>query len=137
MNKAILMGRLVRDPETRQTQSNEGVTRFTIAVDRKYKKDGDQTADFINCVAFSKTSDFVSKYFHKGNRIAVVGRIQTGNYTNKDGNKVYTTDVICEEVDFCESKKEATETAKQEAPDTEDEGFVNVEDSIDDELPFN
>lgn len=107
MNKVILMGRLTRDPETRRAGETT-VTRFSIAVDRRYKQDGGQTADFPSIVAFGKTAEFISKYFHKGMKIALEGRIQTGDYTDKDGVKHYTTDVIAEAVEFAESKKEET-----------------------------
>lgn len=106
MNKVILMGRLTRDPEVRYSQGENSmaIARYTIAVDRRVRRDGDQqTADFINCVAFGRSGEFAEKYFHKGIKIAVTGRIQTGSYTNKDGQKVYTTDVIVEEQEFAES----------------------------------
>lgn len=105
MNKCVLMGRLTRDPEVRYTQGDNAaaVARFSLAVDRRFKKDGDQTADFINCVAFGKTGEFIEKYGHKGTKFVVEGRIQTGSYTNKDGQKVYTTDVVVEQVEFAES----------------------------------
>ena len=106
MNKVILMGRLTRDPEVRYTQGDNAsaVARFSLAVDRRFKKDGEQTADFINCVAFGKTGEFIEKYGRKGTKFVVEGRIQTGSYTNKDGQKVYTTDVVVEQVEFAESK---------------------------------
>lgn len=107
MNKVILMGRLTSDPDIRQAGETT-VTRFSLAVDRRYKKDGEQSADFPSIVAFGKTAEFISKYFHKGMKIALEGRIQTGSYTNKDGVKHYTTDVIAEAVEFAESKKEET-----------------------------
>ena len=103
MNKVILMGRLAKDPETRQ-EGYTIVTRFSIAVDRRYKQDGGQAADFPSCVAFGKTAEFINKYFHKGMKILLEGRIQTGNYTDKDGVKHYTTDVIADNVEFAESK---------------------------------
>ena len=104
MNKVILVGRLTRDPETRQAGETT-VTRFSLAVDRRFKSDGQPSADFPSCVAFGKTAEFINKYFKQGMKIALEGRIQTGSYTNKDGNKVYTTDVIAEAVEFAESKK--------------------------------
>lgn len=107
MNKVILMGRLTRDPEVRYSQGEQAmaVARYTLAVDRRFRRDGDQqTADFINCVAFGRSGEFAEKYFHKGIKIAVTGRIQTGSYTNKDGQKVYTTDVVVEDQEFAESK---------------------------------
>ena len=109
MNKVILMGRLTRDPEVRYTQGDNAsaVARFSLAVDRRFKKDGEQTADFISCVAFGKTGEFIEKYGHKGTKFVVEGRIQTGSYTNKDGQKVYTTDVVVEQVEFAESKASA------------------------------
>ena len=107
MNKVILMGRLTRDPEVRYSQSNSGdgqmaIARYTLAVDRRFNRNGDQNADFIGCVAFGKSAEFAEKYLKQGTKIAVTGRIQTGSYTNKDGNKVYTTDVVIEEQEFAE-----------------------------------
>lgn len=142
MNKVILMGRLTRDPEVRYTQGDNAsaVARFSLAVDRRFKKDGEQTADFINCVAFGKTGEFIEKYGRKGTKFVVEGRIQTGSYTNKDGQKVYTTDVVVEQVEFAESKSSAdgnttNNTANSNAPT--DTSFMDVPDSIDEELPFN
>ena len=135
MNKTILMGRVVREPEIRYTQGENqmSIARYTLAVDRKFKKDGEQTADFINCVAFGKSAEFAEKYLHKGTKIAVVGRIQTGSYTNKDGQKVYTTDVVVEEQEFCESKVQQQEQPKP----TPSDDFMHIPDGIDDsELPF-
>lgn len=142
MNKVILMGRLTRDPEVRYTQGDNAsaVARFSLAVDRRFKKDGDQTADFINCVAFGKTGEFIEKYGHKGTKFVVEGRIQTGSYTNKDGQKVYTTDVVVEQVEFAESKASTdgnttNNTTSSNAPT--DTSFMDIPDSIDEELPFN
>lgn len=142
MNKVILMGRLTRDPEVRYTQGDNAsaVARFSLAVDRRFKKDGDQTADFINCVAFGKTGEFIEKYGRKGTKFVVEGRIQTGSYTNKDGQKVYTTDVVVEQVEFAESKSSAdgnttNNTANSNAPT--DTSFMDIPDGIDEELPFN
>lgn len=142
MNKVILMGRLTRDPEVRYTQGDNAsaVARFSLAVDRRFKKDGDQTADFINCVAFGKTGEFIEKYGHKGTKFVVEGRIQTGSYTNKDGQKVYTTDVVVEQVEFAESKASADDnttnnTVNSNAPT--DTSFMDIPDGIDEELPFN
>lgn len=134
MNKVLLIGRLTRDPEVRYGGENKdkAVARYTLAVDRRYKKDGDDSADFINCTAFGKGAEFAEKYLHKGIKIAIIGRIQTGSYTNKDGNKVYTTDVIVDEHEFAESKGAAGGT-----PDPNEGGFVPVGDDIDEELPFN
>lgn len=133
MNKAILMGRITKDPDVR-SNGDSTVTRFSLAVDRRFKKDNEQTADFIGCVAFGKTAEFVEKYCHKGTKLVVTGRIQTGNYTNKEGQKVYTTDVIVEECEFAESKKASeSNEPKEEKPD---DGFMNVPDDDTDELPF-
>jgi single-strand DNA-binding protein len=126
MNKAILLGRITRDPEAKQA-GNTTVTRFTLAVDRRFKSEGQPTTDFISCVAFGKTAEFISKYFKQGAKMAIEGRIQTGSY-EKDGVKHYTTDVIVESVEFAESKKVA-ETAEQD-------GFIDVPDGIENELPF-
>ena len=131
MNKVIAIGRLTRDPDSRATQDGKEVAQFTVAVDRRVKKEGQPTADFIPCVAFGKTAEFISKYFHKGMKIVLTGRIQTGSYTNKDGQKVYTTDVVVEEAEFGESKRETQETA-QPAPD----GFVPFPEGEQEELPF-
>lgn len=123
MNKVVLVGRLVKDVQTSKAESIVG--RYTLAVDRKFKRDGQQDADFINCVVFGKSAEFAEKYFSKGMRVAVSGRIQTGSYTNKDGVKVYTTDVVVEEQEFAQSKNEA----RTEQP----EQFTQAEDV---ELPF-
>ena len=127
MNKVALIGRLTRDPDVRYTQGGESmaIARFTLAVDRRTKN---RDADFISCVAFGKNGEFVEKYFHKGIKVAVIGRIQTGSYNNKDGHKVYTTDVVCEELDFCESKQKQNADA---------DGFMNIPDEIEEEMPFN
>ena len=129
MNKVILIGRLVRDPEVRWTQGSESmcVAKFTLAVDRKTKKEGEQSADFISCTAFGKAGELIEKYVSKGMKIAVEGRWQTGSYTNKEGTKVYTNDCIVEQIEFCESKK--TETPNED-------GFMNLPSDIDDEVPF-
>lgn len=135
MNKVIIMGRLARDPEVHYTQGNEptAIARYTLAVDRRVKREGEQTADFIGIVAFGKAAEFIENYCHKGVKLLVTGRIQTGSYTNRDGNKVYTTDVIAEDQEFCESKK----TTEADAPKTDADGFMNVPEGIDeDELPF-
>ena len=133
MNKCVLIGRLTRDPEVRAA-GETSVARFSLAVDRRFKKDGEQTADFINCVAFGKTAEFVEKYAHKGTKFAVEGRIQTGSYTNKEGQKVYTTDVIVEQLEFAESKASSDNVVNTAANDD----FMKVPDDLDDEsLPFN
>lgn len=136
MNKVLLVGRMVRDPEIRYTNEGTSIAKFSIAVDRAVKKDSEQqTADFPSCVAFGKTAEFIEKYFRKGNRIGIVGRIQTGNYTDKDGKKIYTTDVVAENVEFVESRAAASaEPAKKEVSND----FVQVPDDVGDEgLPFN
>lgn len=136
MNKVILMGRLTRDPDVRYSNNgNEAncIARYTLAVDRRFKREGDQNADFISCVAFGKAGEFAEKYLHQGTKMVVTGRIQTGSYTNKDGQKIYTTDVVVEEQEFAESKNAGREEEKQ---NTSDEGFVNVPDELKDDLPF-
>ena len=140
MNKVILMGRLTRDPEVRMSEDT-AVARFSLAVDRRFKKDGEQTADFINCVAFGKTAEFIENYGHKGTKFVVEGRIQTGSYTNKDGQKVYTTDVVVEQVEFAESKNasgDSSSTGNASNMTSDDMSFMNIPDNIEDEgLPFN
>ncbi len=113
MNKVILMGRLTRDPDIRYSagENSTAVARYTLAVDRRFRRDGEQTADFISCVAFGRTAEFAEKYFHQGIRIVISGRIQTGSYTNRDGVKVYTTDVVVEEQEFAESKSASAENS--------------------------
>lgn len=150
MNKVILMGRLTRDPEVRYSQGDNpiAIARYTLAVDRRYKRDGEQTADFVGCVAFGKAGEFAEKYLHKGTKMTIVGRIQTGSYTNQDGNKVYTTDVVVEEQEFAESKGNSlNNNPAGTAPDPANaavpsqasavDGFMNIPDGIDEELPFN
>lgn len=135
MNKVILSGRLTRDVEARYS-GEMAIARYTLAVDRRFKKDNEPTADFINCVAFGKAGEFAEKYFRKGMKVAITGRIQTGSYTNKDGQKVYTTDVIIEEQEFAESKASSSEQAPPQ-PSVDSDGFMNIPDGIDEELPFN
>ena len=152
MNKAILMGRLTRDPEVRYTpgENSLAIARYTLAVDRKIRKDGDATADFIPCVVFGRSAEFVEKYFRKGLKITIAGRIQTGSYTNRDGQKVYTTEVVVEEQEFAESKASSDSYAASHpqqnaapAPSMPSpgaasaDGFMNIPDGIDEELPFN
>ena len=146
MNKVVLVGRLTRDPNVRYTQGQEQmcIARFTLAVDRRYRKDGEQQADFISCVAFGRTGEFVEKYAKKGVKFDIAGRIQTGSYQNKDGQTIYTTDVVVEEIEFGESKNSAQANGTNTAADAgstptggADDGFMNVPDEIDDELPFN
>lgn len=138
MNKVILMGRLVRDPEIRYTQGENSmaVARFTLAVDRRFKRENQPTADFINCICFRKTAEFVEKYCSKGKKLAVEGSWQTGSYTNKDGNKVYTNDCLVDNCEFAESK--STEEQNQKKDDnTGNDDFMNIPDGIEDGLPFN
>jgi single-strand DNA-binding protein len=159
MNKVILMGRLTRDPEVRYTQGENSmaIARYTLAVDRRQSRNNngeEQTADFINCVAFARTAEFAERYLHKGTKIAVTGRIQTGSYTNKDGVRVYTTEVVVEEHEFCESKNASSQNEggfsggygsnggfaggnSSPAPSGAGDGFMNIPDGIDEELPFN
>lgn len=138
MNKSILMGRLVRDPEVRyaQNEGNTCIARYTLAVDRRFKKDGDQEADFISCIAFGKAGEFAEKYFKKGTKIAITGRIQTGSYTNKDGQKVYTTDIVVEEQEFAESKGSGSSESNPAPAATSTDGWMNIPDGVDEELPF-
>ena len=146
MNKVILMGRLTRDPELRYTsgENSMAIARYTLAVDRTIKKQGEQSADFINCVAFSKAAEFAEKYFRQGMRVLVSGRIQTGNYTNKEGQKVYTTEVIIDSQEFADSKGASDSgggyqgTTSRSKSSANSDGFINIPDGVDDEgLPFN
>jgi single-strand DNA-binding protein len=132
MNKVILIGRLTKDVETRYS-GEMAISRYSLAVDRRYKREGEPTADFINCVAFGKAAEFAEKYLKKGTKVAVVGRIQTGSYTNKDGQKVYTTDIVIEEQEFAESK-----ASGQAAPQPSEYNgeFMHIPDDIDEDLPF-
>ena len=140
MNKVILMGRLARDPDVRWTQGPEqkATARYTLAVDRRVKAaDGTRPADFIGCVAFGKAAEFAEKYLKKGIKIAITGQIRTGSYTNKDGQKVYTTDVVIEDQEFAESKKTGSEqTGEQAAQGQQDDGFMSISEGIEEELPF-
>ena len=157
MNKVILMGRLTRDPDVRYSQGENAtaVARYTLAVDRRFRRDGDQTADFIGCVAFGRTAEFAERYLRQGIKVAVTGRIQTGSYTNREGQKVYTTDVVLEDIEFAESKAASDanrgsmgmgggyqQSAPAPAPmpspmGAAGDGFMNIPDGIDEELPFN
>ena len=148
MNKVILMGRLTRDPEVRYSQGDNSmaIARYTLAVDRRFRRDNDQqTADFISCVAFGRNGEFAEKYLHQGTKIVAEGRIQTGSYTNKDGNKVYTTEVVVENQEFAESKASASnneggfQPQAQSAPTAPvGDGFMNIPDGVEDVgLPFN
>ena len=131
MNKVILVGRLTRDPEVRYSQGDHAtaVARYTVAVDRRFKRDGEPTADFIPCVVFGRSAEFAEKYFRQGMRVSISGRIQTGSYTNKDGVKVYTTEVIVEEQEFAESRAESDASKANQRADVGD-GFSNIPDGI-------
>lgn len=150
MNKVILMGRLTREPDIRYSQSGTAVARYTLAVDRRFSRSGgdgnDQSADFITCVAFGRSAEFAEKYLHQGTKIAVTGRIQTGSYTNRDGQKVYTTDVVVEDQEFAESKNASQGAgggsyrpeSRPQPANAVDDGFMNIPDGVEDEgLPFN
>ncbi len=136
MNKVILMGRLTNEPEVRYSQgeNSTAIARYSLAVDRRFKRDDGPTADFINCLAFGKSAEFAEKYFHKGTKIVVIGRIQTGSYTNRDGNKVYTTDVVVEEQEFAESKNKSSGAPAQSSGSG---AVMDIEDGLEsDNLPF-
>lgn len=142
MNSVQIVGRLTRDPEVRYTDGGTTIARFNVAVDRRFKKEGEDNADFISCVAFGKTAEFIERFFVKGQRIGLNGRIQTGSYTNKDGNKVYTTDVVAENVEFVEGKKPDAndgfqQTQRATPNDAIGDGFMSIPDGVDDAgLPF-
>lgn len=142
MNKVILMGRLTRNPEVRygSGENSTSVARYTIAVDRRFKRDGEQNVDFIGCVALGRNAEFAEKYLRQGTKILLTGRIQTGSYTNRDGQKVYTTDIVVEEQEFAESKAAGNggqnNYSRPSAATSDADGFMNIPDGIDDELPF-
>ena len=147
MNRVILMGRLTKNPAVRYTSGEKpmAVARYTLAVDRKFKRDGEQTADFISCVAFGKQGQFAENYLHQGMKIVITGRIQTGSYTNRDGKKVYTTDVVVEEQEFAESKaasefnvnsQSSSSGYSQQGMSVDENGFMNIPDGLDETLPF-
>lgn len=147
MNKVILMGRLTRDPDVRYSQGERSmaIARYTLAVERRGRKkqegNSEQTADFINCVAFDRAGEFAEKYFRQGQRVLVVGRIQTGSYTNKDGQKVYTTDVVIEEQEFADSRNSNNGNQQPQnqgfSSTGSGDGFMNIPDGVDDGVPFN
>ena len=161
MNKVILMGRLTRDPEVRYSagENSLAIARYTLAVDRRFRRDGEATADFINCVSFGKTAEFAEKYYRQGLKIVVCGRIQTGSYTNREGQKVYTTEVVVEEQEFAERKaasdnyhggssyqnnnygggynNNSAPAAPAGGSSVSADGFMNIPDGIAEELPFN
>ena len=141
MNKVILMGRLTRDPEIRYSQGENSmaIARYTLAVNRRFQRNGEQSADFISCVAFQHGAEFAEKYLRQGTKICVEGRIQTGSYTNKDGVKVYTTEVVIENQEFAESKNANSGAQNNSRPvpgAASGDGFMNIPDGIEDELPF-
>lgn len=141
MNSVQLTGRLARDPDVRYTDGGLTITRFTIAVNRRFQTEGGPTADFIRCVAFGKTAEFIEKYFTQGQKMDLNGRIQTGSYTDQEGIKRHTTDIVVENVEFGESKAARGERGDDRAPGTgrareEDTGFMNIPDGVDEELPF-
>lgn len=148
MNKVVLMGRLTRDPEVRYSagENATAVGNYTLAVDRRFKRDGEPSADFIRCVCFGRNAEFAEKYLRQGTKIVISGRIQTGSYTNRDGHKIYTTDIVIEEQEFAESKAASqnssdyqpqTNTSQNEYGPVGADGFMNIPDGIDEELPFN
>lgn len=147
MNKVIIMGRLTRDPIVKYSEdSTTAYARYTLAVDRRYKRDGDQqTSDFISCVTFGRNAEFAEKYLHQGTKIAICGHIQTGSFTNRDGQKVYTTDVVVEEHDFAESKDSVSSQSagtppagiSQQNSESYSDGFMDIPDGMQEELPFN
>lgn len=150
MNNVALMGRLTRDPEIRYTDSEAplAIARYTLAVDRRFKREGEQSADFIRCVSFGKAAEHAEKYFRQGTKIAITGRVQTGSYKNKDGQTVYTTDIVIETQEFCENKAPASRAAAArddgsplgsalEGAEADDDGFMNIPEGIDEDLPFN
>ena len=140
MNKVVLMGRLARDPMVRYSGGDNPlcIARYTLVVDRRFKREGEQNADFISCVAFGKSGEFAERYLHQGTKIAVCGRIQTGSYTDKNGQKVYTTDIVVDEQEFAESKASAGESSISHTPSEEMDstGFMEIPDSMEGELPF-
>ena len=146
MNKVILMGRLTRDPDVRYSAGENAlaIARYTLAIDRRFRRDGEATADFIPCISFGRTAEFAEKYFRQGMRITICGRIQTGSYTNNEGNRVYTTEVVIEEQEFAESKNasQANNNSSNNVPppmpqNNASDGFMNIPDGLDEELPFN
>lgn len=142
MNSVNLTGRLTRDPDVRYTDGGSTIARFTLAVNRRFKTENGPDADFVGCVAFGKTAEFIEKYFYKGMKMDLSGRIQTGSYANQEGQKVYTTDVIAEQAEFGESKRSNEQAQGNTGPmggfgPADENGFMNIPDDIDEELPFN
>lgn len=144
MNKVMLMGRLTRDPEVRYSQGENSlpIARFSLAVDRRFKRPGEAEADFFNCTAFGKQAEFVERYLKQGTKMLVTGRVQNDNYTNKDGQKVYSVQIVVEELEFAESKSSNgdagfQQTSRPAPSQAAGDGFMNIPDGIDEELPFN
>ena len=137
MNKIILLGRIVRDPEVRYTQGQNAMAigKFSLAVNRKYKRENEPEADFFNCTSFGKQAEFVEKYLKKGSKVLISGRVQNDNYTNKEGQKVYSVQIMVEEIEFAESKG-SSDAGKQQS-ESSSEGFVNIPEGLQEELPFN
>ena len=138
MNKVILMGRLTRDPDVRYSSGDgsTAVARYTLAVDLRFHRDGDATADFIGCVAFGRQAEFAEKYLRQGTKIAITGRIRTGSYTNREGRKVYTTDVVVEEQEFAEGKNAERPREQGTTPQANTDGFMTIPDGVDEDIPF-
>ena len=136
MNVVVLFGRLTKNPILTYTQAGSSVAKFNLAVDRRFKQDGQPTADFLSCVAFGKTAEFIEKYFHKGDPIGVSGRIQTGSFTNNDGQKVYTVDIVVEQAEFSLSKPGAPSAPAEGETAVKNEGFMEIPEGAGDALPF-
>lgn len=139
MNVVVLIGRLTRDPEVRYSQQDQtmAIARYILAVNRGYQeKEGEPAADFIPCIAFGKRAEFAEKYFRQGMKVAVTGRIQTGSYVNREGRKIYTTDIFIDTQEFADSKKTESQKKQRSAPEVDENGFMNIPDGIDEELPF-
>lgn len=141
MNKVVLLGRLTKDPEVRYSQGENAIAiaRYTVAVNRRFKRENEPEADFINCVVFGKSAEFAEQYFRKGMRVSVAGRIQTGSYTNREGVRIYTTEIVVEEQEFAESRAEQNRNANTtlNSANEKGDGFMNIPDGFDEELPFN
>ena len=139
MNKVILMGRLTRDPEIRYSKgaTSTAVATFSLAVDRKFKREGEPSADFFNCTAFGKIADVIEKWTKQGTKVLVTGRIQNNNYTDRNGNKVYSVQIMVDELEFCESRNSAEQQPRPEPMPEDNDGFMNIPDGLDAELPFN
>lgn len=139
MNKVILMGRLTRDPEIRYSKgaTSTAVATFSLAIDRKFKREGEPSADFFNCTAFGKIADVIEKWTRQGTKVLVTGRIQNNNYTDRNGNKVYSVQIMVDELEFCESRNSAEQQPRPELMPADSDGFMNIPDGLDEELPFN